>query len=105
VKTMSDRSNLREVQVGDLLPRSMVRSGRTRHIEATAFVVPGDGNVSAYLHDLEQRQADFADWDGRVVVLDRDGAPEHGVVVADRYGQATKRRAQWTSTPYRPPAR
>lgn len=80
-------SLLRGVQVGDLLPSSAVRTGRARRLEATAFVVPGHGDLAEYLRVLNARSDELAAWDGRVMVLAADGAADHRVVIVDRYGQ------------------
>lgn len=56
-------------------------------LDATAVLVPGTDRPSAYVDELESRAADFASWDGRVVVTDPDGEPSHRLLVADRYNQ------------------
>lgn len=78
---------LRSVSVGDLLPRSVMPRAHARVLEATAFLVPGEGPAEAFLASLEARQHDFAGWDGRVVVADPDGEPMHRLLIVDRYGQ------------------
>jgi hypothetical protein len=84
----STTSNLlRRARVGDLIPRTLVGSGRVRRLEATAFVVPGSGDLAAYTGRLAARADDFAAWDGLVRVLNPDGHPEHLAAVVDRYGQ------------------
>jgi hypothetical protein len=81
------RATIRGSTVGDLLPRTFVGTGRARRLEAAAFVIPGHGDLAAYTRDLTDHGNDFADWDGRVAVLDSDGVAEHQVVIVDRYGQ------------------
>jgi hypothetical protein len=78
---------IRDARVGDLLPRRRIASGRTRRIDATAFVIPGAGDLSDYARQIELHAEDFAAWDGRVVRLESDGAVDHRVVIVDRYGQ------------------
>jgi len=77
---------LRATSVGDLLGRRTVQHS-DRTLDATAFVVPGTSDLGAYERGLAGWQDEFAAWDGRIVWLDADGAPEHLVVIADRYGQ------------------
>lgn len=85
---------IREARVGDLVKAA--GAGRVaRGLEATAIVVPGASGLGAYADGIESRGADFAVWDGRVVVLARDGEPEHLVAIVDRYGQVYEK----TSTP------
>ena len=62
-------------------------SGRVRRLEATAFLVPGSGDLAAYARQLAGRADDFSAWDGLVTSLEPDGQPEHLVAVVDRYGQ------------------
>ena len=88
-------ATLRRARVGDLLPRRMLGSERVRRLEATAFVIPGSGDLQQYAHRLAERSKDFAAWDGIVTWLAQDGDPAHLVVVADRYGQVY----EVTSTP------
>jgi hypothetical protein len=83
----ADSQIVGESQVGDLLPRRVVKHGRARRIEATAFVIPGAGELRAYLEAINKHRDDFAAWDGRVVVLGPHGRPQHRVVIVDRYGQ------------------
>jgi len=78
---------LRRARVGDLLPRRMVGSGRARRLEATAFVIPGAGDLSGYEQALAARADDFSAWDGILAWLEPDGEAEHLVAVVDRYGQ------------------
>ncbi len=85
---MSEQTTvLRRARTGDLLSPSLLDLGRARRIDATAFVVPGRGDVRGYQSHLEGARADFAAWDGRVVFTDADDEPMHRVVVVDRYGQ------------------
>ena len=77
---------IREARVGDLVKAA--GAGRVaRGLEATAIVVPGAAGLGAYAKGIESRRADFAAWDGRVVVLDGDGEDEHLLAIVDRYGQ------------------
>ena len=77
---------MREARVGDLVKAA--GAGRlARGLEATAVVIPGAGGLEAYAEGVERRRADFAAWDGRVVVLDGDGEVKHLVAIVDRYGQ------------------
>lgn len=88
--TVSDdrlASLLRGARSGDILPPATVDFGRARRLEATAFVLPGTGRIEDYLAALSSAQPDFAAWDGRVAVVESDGAPAHRVVIVDRYGQ------------------
>jgi hypothetical protein len=80
-------AKLRRARVGDLLPRGMIGSGRVRRLDATAFVIPGAGDLAGYGRALNERADDFAAWDGVLTLLDPDGEPEHLVAVVDRYGQ------------------
>ena len=77
---------IRQARVGDLVKGAGV--GRVaRGLEATALVVPGADGLESYARALEGRHSDFAAWDGRIVILDGDGEPEHLVAIVDRYGQ------------------
>ena len=80
-------SPLRARRVGDLVPRRLTATGRARRLEATAFVLPGRGDLGAYLRELDEHRDAFVEWDGRVVVIEPDGGFEHQVVIVDRYGQ------------------
>jgi hypothetical protein len=80
-------SRLRTVKLGELLPRSAIRTGRARRLEATAFIVPGMGDLASYLRSLNARSEEFGAWDGRVVTLASDGGADHRLVIVDRYGQ------------------
>lgn len=74
----------RSARVGDLLP---LGRDRARRIDASAVLVPGARRTASYLASLEARRDDFAAWDGRVVVLARDGREQHRLLIVDRYGQ------------------
>ena len=78
---------LRSARVGDLLPRRMVRSDRVRRLEASAFIIPGAGELGEYAQKLAERSEDFAAWDGKITWLEPDGESQHLVAVVDRYGQ------------------
>lgn len=80
-----ESSTLRAARVGDLVPD--LDRDTARRIDATAMLLPGDGDIGPYLRSLEARRADFADWDGRLVVEAPDGSPGHRLLVIDRYGQ------------------
>ena len=75
------------MRVGDLVPRRIVDRSRARRLEATAVLQPGAGSLDAYRAALQARIADFAGWDGRVLVTDADGQPAHRLLVVDRYRQ------------------
>lgn len=75
------------LRVGDVLPRRVMRSDRSRRIDSVAFVIPGRDGLTDYFRELDEHAAEFADWDGRVARLDADVGPTHRVVIADRYGQ------------------
>lgn len=79
-------STLRRLRVGDLVKPELVEH-RARRLDATAIILPGTSDLAAYLDTLNAAEADFAAWDGRVLVLERDGAPSHRALVVDRYGQ------------------
>jgi hypothetical protein len=81
------RSPVRDARVGDHLPRRVVDRARARRLEATAVLLPGAGQIDAYREQLEGHAGEFADWDGRVLELDADGASTHRLLVVDRYGQ------------------
>lgn len=78
---------LRAVKVGERIPDRIVGKRRIRRLEAAAIVIPGRDGLTDYLRTLAALADDFAAWDGRVVVLEPDGEPQHRVVVIDRYGQ------------------
>ncbi len=77
----------RGAQVGDQLPSRLLPRGRARVLDATAILVPGSDRAKAYVDELESHTADFAAWDGRVVVTEPDGEQSHRLLVADRYNQ------------------
>ncbi len=81
------QSALRAVTVGERIPDRVVGKRRTRRLEAAAIVIPGRGGLTGYVATLAAHADDIMAWDGRVVVFDPDGEPEHRVVVIDRYGQ------------------
>lgn len=78
---------LRGAATGDLLPPATVEFGRARRLDATAFVLPGTGRIEDYVAALSGAAPAFAAWDGRIVVVEPDGATSHRVVIVDRYGQ------------------
>ena len=78
---------VRAARVGDLLPASVVGRPATRVLDATAILVPGDAATDDYVAALDQRAADFGDWDGRIAIAEPDGAPMHRLAIVDRYGQ------------------
>ena len=82
-----DRKAFRLARVGDRLPARVIDRRRARRLDATAVVVPGSGDIADYCAALEARAADFADWDGDVVVTDSDPDRSCRVLVVDRYGQ------------------
>lgn len=77
----------RTARVGDILPRRLVDRPHARRLEATALLIPGAGSLDAYRSELEAADADFAGWDGRVIVTDADREPAHRLLVVDRYRQ------------------
>ena len=80
-------SPLRSARVGDRLPSSSLGPMRTRRLEASAVLVPGRTDATAYLTALEANADEHAAWDGRVHVADPDGEPAHRLLVVDRYRQ------------------
>lgn len=80
-------SRLRSARVGEVLPPSLIGRARSRRIDATAVLLPGREPVEDYVAALDDRAADFAGWDGRVLVAEPDGADDHRLVIVDRYGQ------------------
>jgi hypothetical protein len=78
---------LRNATVGSLVPPSMLEGRGSRRLEATAFILPGHGDLGGYLARLAAAREDFAGWDGRVVVLSADGKAAHRAAIVDRYGQ------------------
>jgi hypothetical protein len=73
--------------VGDLLPRRIVDREHARRLEATAILQPGTASIDTYRSGLADGAGDFADWDGRVLVLEPDAEPMHRLLVVDRYRQ------------------
>jgi hypothetical protein len=84
---VAEPSIARTARVGDILPRRLVDRPHVRRLEATALLLPGSGPLGAYRSMLSAGAADFADWDGRVIVADADGEPAHRLLVVDRYRQ------------------
>ena len=80
-------SRVRAARVGDVLPRRLLHPDGRRRLDAAAIVVPGQGAIADYLSGLGLAAARFAEWDGRLVVLDPDGQTAHRLAVVDRYGQ------------------
>lgn len=78
---------LRSARVGDRLPSRVLPRPRVRRVDAIALLVPGSERPAGYLNDLRRRTADFAAWDGRLVVEEPDGEPLHRLLIADRYNQ------------------
>jgi hypothetical protein len=78
---------LRALRVGDRVPTSSLGPMSMRRLEATALVVPGRNGLGTYLAELESFGRAFADWDGRVHVVEPDGAASHRLLVVDRYRQ------------------
>jgi hypothetical protein len=77
----------RDARVGDLLSSSVIPRRGARRLEATAVLLPGSGSTRGYRSELDSHAQAFAEWDGRVLVLDPDGAASHRLLVVDRYGQ------------------
>lgn len=48
---------------------------------------PGAAPIEPYRSSIDAGAADFADWDGRVLILAADGEPTHRLLVVDRYRQ------------------
>lgn len=80
-------SLVRAARIGDILPPAIVDFGAVRRLDATAFVLPGGNDLGAYVAALGAASAEFAAWDGRLVLVDRDGERPHRVLIVDRYGQ------------------
>ena len=78
-------TNVRTAQVGDLLPRRIVDRASARRLDATAVLQPGTAPVETYRSSLAAAAADFAEWDGRVQVMEPDAEPMHRLLVVDRY--------------------
>jgi hypothetical protein len=79
--------NVRTARVGDLLPRRIVDRAGARRLDATAILQPGTAPVGTYRSGLAAAAADFAEWDGRVQVMEPDAEPMHRLLVVDRYRQ------------------
>lgn len=84
---MPATQSLRDTRVGDLLPAAVLGRQRARRLDATALLLQGSDSADAYVAALDRRTDDFAAWDGRVVVGERDGGDLHRLLVVDRYGQ------------------
>lgn len=80
-------SALRRARVGDRLPSALLGPMRTRRLDATAVLVPGDGGLARYAGSLKASAGRFAEWDGRLHVAETDGEPRHRLLVVDRYRQ------------------
>lgn len=80
-------SALRSVRVGDRVPSALLGPMRTRRLDATAVLIPGPGHATGYTSSLNAAAGRFAEWDGRVHVVEADGEPLHRLLVVDRYRQ------------------
>ena len=80
-------SALRSVRVGDRVPSALLGPMRTRRLDATAVLIPGRGDLTGYASSLNAAAGRFAEWDGRVHVVEADGEPLHRLLVVDRYRQ------------------
>jgi hypothetical protein len=78
---------LRGARVGDRLPRRLVDRASARRIDATALLVPGADPPTSRITAWRAWEAEFAAWDGRLLVSEPDGGQEHRLLVVDRYGQ------------------
>jgi hypothetical protein len=78
---------IRGAAIGDILPPGMFEFGGARRLDATAFILPGSGDLRGYLASLDAATNDFAAWDGRTVLIDADAEQAHRVLIVDRYGQ------------------
>ena len=78
---------LRGARVGDRLPRRLVDRASARRIDATAVLVPGARPPVGRIAQWRGSEAEFAAWDGRLMVAEPDGEPDHRLLVVDRYGQ------------------
>ncbi len=78
---------LRSASVGDRVPSALLGPMRTRRLDATAVLVPGDGGLARYARSLKASAGRFAEWDGRLHVAETDGEPRHRLLVVDRYRQ------------------
>ena len=78
---------LRNARVGDRLPRRLIDRASARRIDATALLVPGAEPPTSRIAAWRACEAEFAAWDGRLVVSEPDGEREHRLLVVDRYGQ------------------
>lgn len=80
-------SALRTVRVGDRVPSALLGPMRTRRLDATAVLVPGPGDGTGYTSSLNAAAGRFAEWDGRLHVVEADGESLHRLLVVDRYRQ------------------
>ena len=80
-------SALRSARVGDQLPSRLLGTSGVRRLDGIALVLPGAGPLGEYLATLETARAEFAAWDGHVVVAEPDGERRHRLLVVDRYRQ------------------
>lgn len=80
-------ATIRDARVGDLLPPSIVDRRRSRRLDATAILLPGTGSTDGYRQALAERADDFTSWDGHFEVAEPDGAPDHRLLIVDRYSQ------------------
>ena len=85
--SVPESSIARSARVGDILPRRLIDRRHARRLEATALLLPGAGPLESYRSRLQEAAADFAGWDGHVIVADTDGTPAHRLLVIDRYRQ------------------
>ena len=78
---------LRALRVGDRVPARLLGPMRLRRLEATALLLPGRGDLTAYRAALGWAEQSFAAWDGRLHVVEPDGEEPHRLMVVDRYRQ------------------
>lgn len=80
-------SRLRTAGVGDVLPSSVVVPASRRGVESAAVLLPGAAPLDDYVAGLRSAEAEFRQWDGRLVIEPPDGHPQHRLLIVDRYGQ------------------